>query len=124
MTEQLFVYGTLKRGFPLNRNMRKDLVEFIKTTRIGPGFTMLNLGWYPGVIRSEDGYITGELYRILNREILDNLDVVEGVPDLFNREKIIVDGIDTWIYIFNKQCRKYKTVPSGLWEKQYDRFNS
>jgi gamma-glutamylcyclotransferase (GGCT)/AIG2-like uncharacterized protein YtfP len=72
----LFVYGTLKRG---QRNHRLlDGQEFVRAARTRPGYRLLDLGPYPGLVESDTGgAIEGEIYRVDAATLL-RLDAFEG----------------------------------------------
>lgn len=60
----VFVYGTLKRGFPLHEWIASE--TFVSEARLG-GFTLLSLGPYPALVRTQDDEnyeVAGELYEI------------------------------------------------------------
>src|SRR4051812_16582087 len=71
----VFVYGSLKRGF---RNH-----HFLETSRfIGPGttrrdFDLLDLGYFPAMIKGGGFAIRGEVFMV-DRRTLKSLDWLEG----------------------------------------------
>lgn len=72
---ELFVYGSLKRGFS-NHSVMAGAV-FLGETRTAPGFELVSLGLYPALIVSGTDRVTGELYRV-SLEHLARLDEFEG----------------------------------------------
>jgi gamma-glutamylcyclotransferase (GGCT)/AIG2-like uncharacterized protein YtfP len=75
---------------------------------------------YP-YVKVGDGEIVVELYEI-SQKILDNLDVLEGYPDLYNRELVQVGNVSAWIYIFTEENQRSAIeISSGDW---VDYFNS
>jgi gamma-glutamylaminecyclotransferase len=97
----VFVYGSLKRGF---RNH-----HFLATSRfIGTGtthccFDLLDLGYFPAMIKPGTFAIRGELFSV-DRHTLKNLDRLEGNGVFYRREQhsVIVpeDGlVSAWIYL-------------------------
>lgn len=110
MTEKLFVYGTLKQGFPLSGLMKG-------AKYLGPAITKKckfaldthNEAW-PGLILGKYR-IKGEMYEV-TPEILARLDVAEGCPELFERAKIrIKDYIDK-IHVYvagDRLCKLLET---------------
>jgi pyruvate carboxylase len=81
--EKIFVYGTLRKGFPLHKYL-SDKARFIgKGTIRG---RLYDLGNYPGVLPSEAGEVQGELYELEDgSKHLNKLDEIEGL-DLMNPE--------------------------------------
>lgn len=75
----LFVYGTLKRGFPLHKYMRD--ATFVAEARTTPSYHMWmpSKGWYPLLtVDLKNGVaIEGELWRI-SEVLAVRLDQVEG----------------------------------------------
>jgi len=101
---RLFVYGTLRRGFPnkyaalLQANAR-----FLGNAGMRGRLHQFNC--YPGAVPSDqpDDMVSGELYQLEDPAILPTLDEYEG-PEF---ERILVkvlldDGQvqETWVYIF------------------------
>lgn len=110
----IFVYGTLKRNGKLHSNMQN--FNFISNGYI-QNTTLLNCGWYPGIIESANKLDTvyGEIYfpEKNYNNLISQLDLVEGYSvgsnnsSLFIRKKINVYKIDTleiikcWGYYWN-----------------------
>ena len=117
MTQLVFVYGSLKRGFYNHRVIAP--AEFVNEARTAtPAFRMGNVGRYPEVTRTEDesaGFIRGELFQCDSLQIsaLDRLEE-NGVDYL--REQVVVRSLESdssecveslaWIYLWLKPiCR-------------------
>ena len=117
-TIKVAVYGTLKQGGQLNGAMGGlDPVKFHRL----PGFRMLNLGWYPGIVPAEGKSVFVEVYDI-TEEILSRLDGVEGAfpeaPEsgLYRRETVKIDNDDVFIYIWNGKEEGYEEIENGFFE--------
>jgi len=84
---RLFVYGTLKRGHRLNRHL--DGQSYLGEGQTLPEFRLLNCGWYPALVESNEGRsIRGEVWQV-NEETLQRLDEVEDVGSgLYERREI------------------------------------
>ena len=121
MLNKIFVYGTLRKGYGSRHGMLQEDGEFLgvaySTNKI-----MYDLGAFPGVIHSdnEEDVIVGEVYTMNDpQETIAYLDVIEGVPTLYRREKVRVslengEELTTWMYIYNAQTtRSYNRVASG-----------
>lgn len=85
---KVFVYGTLKRGFP-NSYLLRNSTYIGKATTVDK-FCMYDLGAFPAVACSpEISKIEGEVYNI-DKATLVNLDMLEGYPNLYTRTLINV----------------------------------
>lgn len=108
MTDYLFVYGTLKRGYC--RSFLLKEADFLGEAETLPGFRLFDCGEYPGMVHSPHGQgIRGELYRILPA-LLPALDECEGVAEgLYLRETVPLrpphDQLLVWSYIYNQPTR-------------------
>lgn len=76
IVERLFVYGTLRKGFPLHKYLSQ------KARFLGSGTirgVLYDLGKYPGAIPSDMGEVKGELYELApGSHHLNELDRIEG----------------------------------------------
>lgn len=135
--ELVFVYGTLRRAAYNNTLIEVDtdnkyLGEFITELK----YLMLDLGGYPGVckapfypprlldqirMRSLYAPINGEVYTI-NSETFSKLDILEGHPSFYKREKVEVVGLENgtelpdkkvWMYILNDPDRYAGHYPAS-----------
>jgi gamma-glutamylcyclotransferase (GGCT)/AIG2-like uncharacterized protein YtfP len=125
---QLFVYGSLRRGF------QHDAYEYIRRyfTYVGEASVkglLYDMGEYPAAVPANtEATIVGELYRI--REIdefewaMGQLDDYEGIyPEageapLYRRERATVRlgndvSTEAWIYWFNGSVEGRPVVASG-----------
>lgn len=95
----VFVYGTLKRGEANHGVMKSANGEFVAESKLN-GYYMVNTPWYPFAAKSDDkgDYIEGELYKV-PAEKLHILDTLEGYPQLYDRDTISAEGLDTFIYV-------------------------
>lgn len=92
----VFVYGTLKRGF-YNHTLLENS-EFIAKVITKEKYPMLNAEEYFPYLINKMGIghnIKGELFKI-DDETFAKLDMLEGYPDLYTREniKVISYGIE------------------------------
>lgn len=109
MSVPLFVYGTLKKGFPLHSFLAEQ--KFLGAALL-KGFRMLDLGAYPGVVRDEKaGTIKGELYSV-DEVLLRRLDYIEGA---YTRQlHVTTEGIWVNVYVWNGS-RDFDLIPDGDW---------
>ena len=93
---RLFVYGTLKRGFPAERYLQE--AQFQGTATTAPGYALHDLGAYPGlIVAAGAGTVSGELYSV-SPEDLTRLDRYEGAD--YSRERIVLsDGSVAEAYV-------------------------
>jgi len=110
----LFVYGTLKKG-GWNHYYLKD-AEFMGEAETVEKYAMYVSGMIPFVVKNEKiSTIKGELYRV-NKEILKKVDLLEGHPFGYKREKVKVrlresgEEKEAWMYIW----KNYRAVNCGL----------
>jgi gamma-glutamylcyclotransferase (GGCT)/AIG2-like uncharacterized protein YtfP len=78
-TSFLFVYGALRRGFPLHHHLRRLGAIFVGVGKVRA--EILKLGKFPGARRSDTAAktVAGEVYRLGNAaKALKVLDQVEG----------------------------------------------
>ena len=91
MSQLIFVYGSLKRGYALHSLLRQQL--FLGNAVTEPLYRMFDLGNYPGLVPCADGLaIRGEIYRV-DSETLHRLDEAEGVAEaLYARREILLQS--------------------------------
>ena len=125
MTELIFVYGTLRRGYSRNVTLQ----------RLGAGYLgrgtiqgdLFDLEDFPGArsTANASSRIAGEIYRLPDpSQALSVLDEIEGLrpaaPELslFRREMTTVtleNGQETtaWVYWLNRSTGPRRQIPSG-----------
>jgi gamma-glutamylaminecyclotransferase len=96
---RVFVYGTLKRGFPREDLMAGAVFEGSATTQ--RGYALYDLGAYPALVVGSEGAVIGEVYWV-DPEHLAELDRYEGCPDLYGRVTIALsDGSRAEAYVMS-----------------------
>jgi len=110
----IFVYGTLKRGGHNHHFISRQ--TFAGPAHTTPGFTLFDLGGYPGLVAdidAEEG-VSGEVWSI-DDECLSGLDVLEGTAEgLYRREPIALSPpfadrqVDA--YFYNRSVRDRKRI--------------
>ena len=117
----LFVYGTLKSSFdtPMAIKLREN-AEFICDGYVYG--ELYDLGEYPGLIvpKSEKRTkVFGEVYRVTNPSLMQELDEYEGVPFYYDRRLIQVHGdqksMVAWGYIYKKQLQNSTFIQDGYY---------
>jgi gamma-glutamylaminecyclotransferase len=117
----VFVYGSLKRGF--HNHSVLDGAKFAGEATLNPKYTMYSLGGYPAIVPDgkHPSQIIGELYEVDNAG-LARLDMLEGYPSYYNRRKEIVNtergGEIAWVYYIEPANNNGNNdvVKSGLWK--------
>lgn len=123
---KILVYGTLRSGFGAHRKLTG--AEYQGDARV-PGYDMINLGGFPGIIPNPDNKdgIVGEVYDGVGPEMLTELDYYEGYREdkqdtsFYLRKEIDVGGDKVLIYELNpKQVHRewYEPIPSGDWRNR------
>jgi len=111
---RLFVYGTLKRGGSNHAYLAGQ--QFIGQARTVPGFTLIALGDYPGMVRLGADAVDGEIWAV-DDERLKRLDALEGVDvGLYERAPIALapphtadEAVQAYLYLGSIEGR----VPLG-----------
>ncbi|MFN3876583.1 MAG: gamma-glutamylcyclotransferase, partial [Flavobacteriales bacterium] len=112
----LFVYGTLMRGQPAHRLMRRArLLISHATTPVG--FTLYDLGPYPAAVRQGSGRVYGELYAVPS-VLLRRLDTYERCPQEYQRSKILTPRGAAWIYLYPTPPRRGHRLKHGHWRRR------
>ena len=105
---KIFVYGTLLRGFG---NYDRFLTEskFAGLGQTHPDYTMISLGWFPGILEGGTTSIKGEVFEV-TPETRYRLDQLEGHPNFYKRTKIcLVDGNEVEVYVLQPAPHLVKT---------------
>ena len=115
MTRRLFVYGSLLRGEPAHRLLAG--ARFVAAAETAPGFELVDLGEYPGLLRGGSGSVQGEVYAV-PAELVPELDRYEDHPELFTRTEIaLADGSRAEAYLVSEGlARGRPRVASGSWK--------
>ena len=120
MTNLVFVYGTLKKGFG-NHHVLQG-AEFVGEATLPDG-KMLHLGAFPGLIPGNTR-IFGEVYRT-TPHILQRLDRLEGHPSFYMRsiQEVFLDSnhvAPAWCYFLSADSREHYSklcpvIEEGIW---------
>jgi gamma-glutamylcyclotransferase (GGCT)/AIG2-like uncharacterized protein YtfP len=123
-TPLVFVYGTLRSGWP----QHKELLAR-KATLLGPASIkgqLFDLGDYPGLWLGQikKSTVLGEVYRLKSPKHLEALDDYEGCgandpkPHEYKRVVVTVTGEDghqheCWVYALAAKPKHATLIPSG-----------
>ena len=110
---EIFVYGTLLKGQPNNSLLSNSV--FLGQTYTESKFTLVDLGYFPGLLDKGSTSVYGEVYEITD-ETFEKLDQLEGYPTLYTRKLInTAAGNDIWVYIYNKYRTTHVIIENGNW---------
>lgn len=106
------VYGTLRLG---EYNWRAYLpnAPHLGTLR-ATGYQLHTDGRLPYVAADVAGEITVDVFAA-DAPTLKALDILEGVPDDYRREPIVIEGQPCWIYVAAALDPAWRKIPSGDW---------
>ena len=126
MTDLLFVYGTLMRGFdhPMARLLSAN-ADFLGAAKCRGRLYLVK--HYPGLVLSDDpaDIVFGELYRLRERDaMLREFDMYEACgegfaePTQYVRQMLQVtldDGTasEAWTYVYNWEVTRLPRIASG-----------
>ncbi len=131
ISDRLFVYGTLMRGF--DHSMAKLLsgnADFLGEARCRGRLYLIK--HYPGLVLSDDpaDVVHGELFRLRDRDaLLGEFDMYEACgegfpqPTEYRRQMLpltLDDGsaTDAWTYVYNWDVEKLPRIASGKFLEQ------
>ncbi len=126
------VYGSLKRGHGNNRLLAA--AEYLGRCMVRGKLTMVDLGYYPGVVireKGDEGAVLCEVYRV-DEDTLASLDLLEGNGSYYTRSKVDTQWKKAWCYFLPAEeylTRDIDVVESGIWkateeEEQYARAHT
>ncbi len=112
---KVFVYGTLKKGFCNHHFLEKS--RFLGKAETLNKYALYLKDYYPFVTEYEKiSIIKGEVYQI-NQQQLQQIDILEEVPDYYYRKLIKVKLIDsskiTDAFIYFNNIEKGILIKSG-----------
>lgn len=129
---RVMVYGSLLSGLHNHDAFLKD-ARLIGACGLTGRYVMLDLGAFPAVLPVADApemTIACEVYEVDAEEQLASLDMLEGHPNFYKREKVLTTfGNKAWIYFLTsdqeetmaKLGQDYTLVPDGDWRAHYNR---
>lgn len=121
----LLVYGTLRIGEvnDLEKKSRRGSVQHIGQDKING--LIYHLGWFPG-LKAEPGSfdrkaptVTGDVFELLEDEVVPMLDAYEDYPRLYNRIEVETEkGRIVWVYTFNGVVNEHELLECGDWTER------
>lgn len=117
-----FVYGTLKKGYYNHRLLQGPGVTFKGEFTTEPNYTMYSLGGYPAVMSNGTTAITGELYEVTNKNVIENIYRLEGYSgnpnskyNHYSVEHLTTPYGKATLFVYSKEPVIKKIVPTGKW---------
>lgn len=123
----LFVYGSLKKGFDNNRILNKAI--YVSKAQTVRKFAMYKSddGDYPYLVKNKPLYtISGEIYKIKRKDLMQKIDLFEGSPDYYLRESINVKTrsgnkrVFTYFYIDKNSHKNKELIKEWLKPEKFD----
>ena len=131
----VFVYGTLKFGYPLHGHLEALGAEYVGEVTI-PHSHLIHLGAFPALVlvgQEEKNWAKGEIWAVSTFEFLDR---IEGVPRFYRRDIVAHaahprTGENMAIYAYHQTGKDIidtcPMIPGGAWnhesETLYDNDN-
>ncbi len=112
LPQRVFVYGTLLQG-ECNHHLLAGAI-YLGPHRTPPGFTLILLDHYPGLIRGGPHTVVGEVY-LINGLILRRLDRLEGYPVEYDRQQFATPYGKAWVYLYRGPCAGRMVIRGGDW---------
>jgi gamma-glutamylaminecyclotransferase len=114
---RVFVYGTLMRGERHHDTLAG--AEFLGPGRTLPRYELVQIDYYPAMLRGGTSSVIGELYAV-DGETLRRLDALEEVPTYYLRESIdLADGTRADTYVMPRdRAEGARPIPSGDFRKR------
>jgi gamma-glutamylcyclotransferase (GGCT)/AIG2-like uncharacterized protein YtfP len=110
--QHLILYGSLRRGLPGHRRLGLGrALRFVRQVTLAG--RLYDLGDYPGLVSTEPGRVTGELFAIEDAAILPVLDRFEGAD--YRREIVQTGAVSALVYVFIGLTAGRPVVSSGDW---------
>ena len=104
------------RGLPLSPALSS--ATHVATCKSESKYTMYDLGAFPCILKGGETQIVGDLY-IVDDETLARLDLIEGVPTLYNRDIIDIYGweqTNVYAYFFTDEKVQANIIENGDWK--------
>ena len=115
MSNKIFVYGTLTKGFYNHRVI--EGATLLGTHETEPEYTMANLGGFPAVLLDGEHSIKGEVYEV-DEDTFRRADALEGYPSFYNRIEIDTKYGKAWMYYIKEISphRRIVIIEAGEWK--------
>lgn len=117
---RIFVYGTLLRGERYHEVLGG--AALVSEGRTLPGYRLVDLGEYPGLVRGGEGSVVGEVYAV-DAPTLAALDHLEDHPRLYQRAPLMLavggEGGAVEAYLLAaERAAGLPVIASGSWRER------
>lgn len=128
MSELVFLYGSLMRGFEMHDALDLPrMTEFVGEARCRG--RLYDLGDYPGMTLEGTGRVQGELYRVQGDGAIEMIDRHEGYyPEtregstyVRRLEEMVDRDLKAWVYVYNGSTNGHDVIESGSWREHLGR---
>lgn len=128
MSEFVFLYGSLMRGFEMHDSLDlPSMTEFMGEAQCRG--RLYDLGGYPGMTLEGTGRVQGELYRVQQEGTIDTIDRHEGYyPEtregstyVRRLEEMVDRDLKAWVYVYNGSTNGHEVIESGSWREHLGR---
>ena len=123
----LFVYGSLKKGFDNNGILEKAIYISKATTVRKFALYKSDDGNYPYLLKNKSiDHISGELFKIKRKDLMLKIDIFEGSPNHYIREAINVKTRSgnkrafTYFYVDLKNHKKKEPIKEWIKPEKFD----
>lgn len=116
MKTLLAVYGSLKEGFQNHEFLANS--DHIANMKLQGGYTMVDLGPFPGIVLKGNTSIYVELYQLNDELTLERIDRLEGYPYFYQKTVVTTPYGEAIMYYLPDTYLKYPVVCNGFWEKK------
>ena len=115
---KIFVYGTLKRGYNMER-IAKAPVFLAEATLFY--YKIFSLGGYPGITKVHDSnsFVSGEVWEVSDDD-LRRLDYYEGSGYARKTVKVLMDDkaeVECFTYVYKYAGVTEVALPNGEWNR-------
>ncbi len=113
MAQQVFVYGSLRRGQHHHALLAGARLRGACRLPLGP---LYDLGAYPA-LRPGRAPVWGEVYRV-DRATLRRLDRLEDHPRSYRRRRVDTPWGPAWVYLYRRPLPGGRRIRSGDWNRR------
>lgn len=93
----VFVYGTLKRGGPLNQVLSRVGASFMKGAKV-EGYTLWSVdGVFPAMLPEKDGVVKGEIWAVPDSA----MDLLDRIEISYDRKVLLTsdhEAVNTYVW--------------------------